>query len=209
MTNVRVSEMDKYTANTDPYECIRKWCKKLYGKYIEHADRFYFDRICIVVYHAFYQYMNVFVILHNIRSAHNVGSIFRTGDGAGVSKIYLTGYTPAPIDRFGRPHPEILKTSLGAVQTVPYEVIPDVQQLIANLKKEGVCIVAVEQTKKAHNYKQCSLERDTAFIFGNEITGIEEELLNSVDEQILVPMYGAKESLNVSVCAGIILFHFR
>lgn len=154
-------------------------------------------------------YMKTFVILHNIRSAFNVGSIFRTGDGAGVTKIYLTGYTPTPTDRFGRPHSEILKTSLGAVQTVPYEVIPDVQELILNLKKEGICIVAVEQTKRASNYKNYILKKDTAFIFGNEITGIEEELLNSVDEQILVPMYGAKESLNVSVCAGIILFHFR
>jgi tRNA G18 (ribose-2'-O)-methylase SpoU len=153
--------------------------------------------------------MRVFVILNNIRSAHNVGSVFRTADGAGVSKIFITGYTPAPIDRFGREQKEIVKTSLGATHTVPYEVIEDIHELIARLKKEGTLIVAVEQTKDAIEYKTFHPACDVAFIFGNEIEGVEESVLKDSDQHIMIPMSGMKESLNVSVCAGIILFHFR
>ncbi len=150
--------------------------------------------------------MNTYVILHNIRSAHNVGSIFRTSDGAGVSKIYLTGYTPSPVDRFGRMRPEIAKTSLGASTMVPYESVEDIQTLIATLKKTSVTVVAVEQTKNALDYKTYRVEGDTAYIFGNEITGIEEAVLNTCDTHILIPLKGEKESLNVSVTAGVILF---
>lgn len=152
--------------------------------------------------------MKTFVILHNIRSAHNVGSVFRTGDGAGVSKIFITGYTPAPIDRFGRSQKEILKTSLGATATVPYEVVEDVHALIARLQGEGVSVVAVEQTKEAVDYRTVTQSHDTAFIFGNEITGVEGDVLAVADSHIMIPMHGMKESLNVSVCAGIILFRF-
>ncbi len=150
--------------------------------------------------------MNTYVILHNIRSAHNVGSIFRTSDGAGVAKIYLTGYTPSPVDRFGRVRTEIAKTSLGASSMVPYESIPDIHILIAMLKKTGVTIVAVEQTKNAFDYKTYRVEGDTAYIFGNEITGIEEAVLSTCDTHILIPLKGEKESLNVSVTAGVVLF---
>ena len=153
--------------------------------------------------------MRVFVILNNIRSAHNVGSIFRTADGAGVSKIYITGYTPAPYDRFGREQKEILKTSLGATHTVPFEVFENIHELIEQLKNEGVAIVSVEQTPTAVAYKTFVPKGDTAFIFGNEITGVEESVLALSDKHIMLPMGGAKESLNVSVCAGIILFHFK
>lgn len=153
--------------------------------------------------------MQTYVILHNIRSAHNVGSVFRTGDGAGVAKIFLTGYTPAPTDRFGRNNPEIEKTSLGAVHTVPYEVVPDIETLIVRLKGEGVAIVAVEQTQHAIEYTSYKVERDTAYIFGNEITGVETEVLAQADTHIMIPMSGSKESLNVSVCAGVILFQAR
>lgn len=150
---------------------------------------------------------NTYVILHNIRSAHNVGSIFRTADGAGVTKIFLTGYTPTPTDRFGREHPEIKKTALGAVDTVAYEVVLDIQKLLKHLKEEGIKVVAVEQTNRAEDYAMFHQDKDTAFIFGNEITGIEEEILTESDHHIMVPMRGTKESLNVSVCAGIILFN--
>lgn len=153
--------------------------------------------------------MNTYVILHNIRSAHNVGSIFRTADGAGVSKIFLSGYTPTPTDRFGREHKELLKTSLGATNTVPHESAIDVLSLIHKLKERGVQVVAVEQTKNATPYISYACKGDTAFIFGNEITGIEQEVLNATDIHIQIPMSGSKESLNVSVCAGIILFHQR
>lgn len=150
-----------------------------------------------------------FVILHNIRSAHNVGSVFRTSDGAGVTKLFLTGYTPAPKDRFGRVHTEIAKTSLGAVETVLYEQADDVLALIAYLKSAGVQIVAVEQTAHAVDYHAFKALGDTAFIFGNEVTGIEPEVLDACDVHIQIPMSGTKESLNVSVCAGVILFAFR
>ena len=153
--------------------------------------------------------MATIVILHNIRSAHNVGSIFRTSDGAGVAKIYITGYTPAPIDRFGRENPEIAKTSLGATHTVPYEAGEDVTTVIKSLKEAGVQIVAVEQTEQAVEYTKFEHAGDVAFIFGNEITGVEKDVLEYVDVHIQIPMSGAKESLNVSVCAGIVLFHFR
>lgn len=153
--------------------------------------------------------MRTFVILHNIRSAHNVGSVFRSADGAGVSKIFLTGYTPAPTDRFGREREEIRKTSLGATHTVPYEVFPDVQVLIARLTEEGVLLVAVEQTPQAIPYTSYTPKGDTAYIFGNEVTGVEPEVLTQAQTHIQIPMSGVKESLNVSVCAGVILFHAR
>ncbi len=153
--------------------------------------------------------MRTMVILHNIRSAHNVGSVFRSADGAGVSKIFLTGYTPAPIDRFGREREEILKTSLGATHTVPYEVVPDIQELIMRLGEEGVTLVAVEQTSHAIPYTSYVPKGDTAYIFGNEVTGVEPEILPHASVHIQIPMSGMKESLNVSVCAGIVLFHMR
>jgi 23S rRNA (guanosine2251-2'-O)-methyltransferase len=153
--------------------------------------------------------MRTMVILHNIRSAHNVGSVFRSADGAGVSKMFLTGYTPTPIDRFGREREEILKTSLGATHTVLYEVVPDIQELIMRLVEEGVTLVAVEQTPHAVPYTSYAPQGDTAYIFGNEVTGVEPEVLLYAPVHIQIPMSGAKESLNVSVCAGIILFQHR
>jgi tRNA G18 (ribose-2'-O)-methylase SpoU len=153
--------------------------------------------------------MSTHVILHNIRSAHNVGSVFRTADGAGVSKVFLTGYTPTPIDRFGRENVQILKTSLGATTTVPYVSVQDIQTLITQLKEEGYIIVAVEQTKEALSYYEYDAPKNVAFIFGNEITGIEPEVLTRADAYVQIPMHGSKESLNVSVCVGVILFHFQ
>lgn len=153
--------------------------------------------------------MKRYIILHNIRSAHNVGSVFRTADGAGIAKLFLTGYTPAPVDRFGRKNAEIEKTSLGATDTVPYVVVPDIEMCIRSLKERGTKIVAVEQTEKAVNYTDFHVGSDTAFIFGNEVTGIEKDVLDLCDAHIHIPMSGMKESLNVSVCAGIIAFSSR
>ena len=153
--------------------------------------------------------MSISIILHNIRSSHNVGSIFRTADGAGVSKIYLTGYTPAPVDRFGRENKEIKKTSLGATNTVPYDTKEDILEFIEKLKAEGKSIVAVEQTDTSMNYSEFAPKEETVFVFGNEVTGIEKDVLEKIDTHIKISMHGKKESLNVSVCAGIILFHFN
>ena len=152
---------------------------------------------------------NMYIILHNIRSAHNVGSAFRTADGAGVSKIFLTGYTPAPQDRFGRENPEIKKTSLGATETVPYEVVEDIFVLLKKLKDEEVKIIAVEQTKTSVSYKTIHSQKPTAFIFGNEVTGITQDILDACDMHIEIAMQGTKESLNVSVCVGIVLFAYQ
>lgn len=150
--------------------------------------------------------MKRYVVLHNIRSAHNVGSIFRTADGAGVSALYISGYTPAPTDRFGRTRGEIAKTSLGATQTMPYEVWEDADALVAHLKEQGVRVVAVEQTPQAIAFDTCTFEGDVAFVFGNEVTGIDADMLARCDVHIHIPMHGKKESLNVSVCAGVVLF---
>ena len=149
------------------------------------------------------------LLLDNIRSAHNVGSIFRTADGAGVEKIWLAGYTPTPVDRFGREQPEIAKTSLGASKTVPWEHLENEETLakLASLQAEGFQIVAVEQTPKAVSIHDFTPGDKTIYIFGNEIDGVSPALLEAVDVVIEIPMHGQKESLNVAVTAGIILFH--
>lgn len=148
------------------------------------------------------------VILENIRSAHNVGSIFRTADGAGVEKIYLLGYTPTPIDRFGRTQSEIKKTSLGASETIEWEHITEsYTELIKKLQTEGYEIVAVEQNANARTLSGFSVPENVAYIFGNEVDGVSSELLSQADTIVEIPMLGQKESLNVSVAAGIVLYH--
>lgn len=146
------------------------------------------------------------MILDNVRSRHNVGAIFRTCDGAGVSKIYLTGYTPAPIDRFGRPVGEIVKTSLGASSMVPWEKVEDITEVITRLQSEGVTVVAVEQAPTAVSVFDFTIPDKVAYIMGNEITGVLPEILERCDAIIEIPMSGQKESLNVSVSTGIVLF---
>lgn len=150
------------------------------------------------------------VIIDNVRSAHNVGSIFRTSDGAGVSRVILVGYTPAPIDRFGRIQSEIAKTSLGASEMIPWEALENgraIEDRIAVLKKEGFTIVAVEQTDNSVSLYEFKVPHKVAYILGNEIEGVSAELLSLCDTVVEIPMHGEKESLNVSVAAGIVLFH--
>jgi 23S rRNA (guanosine2251-2'-O)-methyltransferase len=146
------------------------------------------------------------VLLHNIRSAHNVGSIFRTADAAGISRIYLSGYTPKPVDRFGRLQKEIAKTALGAERSVPWEYFTSPDTLISKVKKEGWQIVGVEQDKRAIDYRKFKIKKPTLFILGNEVRGLSPSLRAKCDTLIEIPMHGTKESLNVSVAAGIILF---
>ena len=145
------------------------------------------------------------VLLHNIRSAHNVGSIFRTADAAGVEKIYLTGYTPRPLDQFGRVQKDIAKTALGAEKSVAWEYVKIPQALIKKLKAEGWHIVGVEQDARAKDYRTPRREK-CVYIFGNEVRGLSRSLRDLCDVLIEIPMRGSKESLNVSVAAGIILF---
>jgi len=150
----------------------------------------------------------IIIILDNIRSAHNVGSAFRTADGAGVEKIYLLGTTASPRDRFGREVTEIKKTSLGASEMVPWEHIDneDTEKLLARLKDEGCELVAVEQTPTSTSLYDFMPAEKTCYIFGNEIDGVGQSILDKADKAIEIPMKGQKESLNVSVTVGIVLF---
>ncbi|MBI5003821.1 RNA methyltransferase [Candidatus Kaiserbacteria bacterium] len=150
--------------------------------------------------------MQTALLLHNIRSAHNVGSIFRTADAAGVSRIYLSGYTPTPVDRFGRAQKEIVKTALGAEKDVSWEYAATPAPFIRRMKKEGWRIVGVEQDARATDYRALTLDRPTLFILGNEVRGISPSLRGQCDVLTEIPMHGKKESLNVAVAAGIVLF---
>lgn len=150
------------------------------------------------------------LILDNIRSVHNVGSIFRTADAAGVSKIYCVGTTPAPVDRFGRKRKDIAKVSLGAEESVIWELIEkdDIENMINGLKKDDFTMIALEQDSGAKDYRDIFAMKHgkVVIILGNEIGGVSKELMESVDFVAEIPMRGKKESLNVSVAAGIALF---
>lgn len=149
------------------------------------------------------------VVLDNIRSAYNVGAIFRTAEGAGVTSLLLVGYTPAPLDRFGRKNTEIAKTSLGASAMVPYEAIATTQactERLMALKEDGYQIIAVEQTSSSVSLYEIEYAPKTVFIFGNEIDGVQPALLEVASVVAEIPMRGQKESLNVSVSVGVVLF---
>jgi len=148
----------------------------------------------------------VFVILHDARSVYNVGAIFRTADAVGVSKIFLTGYTPTPYDRFGRVRKDVSKVALGAEETIPWEYVKSPTVLLKRLKKEGVEIIAVEQSPRAVDYKKVKVKYPVAFLYGNEVSGINKKILSECDVIAEIPMKGKKESLNVSVAVGVSLF---
>lgn len=147
-----------------------------------------------------------FIILHNVRSAHNVGSVFRTADAAGVSHIYLSGYTPAPRDRFKRVQGEIAKTALGAECTVPWSTHRSLPKLMKTLRTQGIQVVGVEQDSRSRDYRVFVPERPVAFLFGNEVRGLSFAARSACDDLIEIPMFGMKESLNVATTVGIILF---
>lgn len=152
--------------------------------------------------------MKKFLLLHNIRSVNNVGAIFRTADAIGIDQIFLCGYTPAPIDRFGRVRNNLHKTALGAEKSVLWQAEPDISVLIERLKKDGFQIIALEQYKDSVDYKKIveKLGNKVAIILGNEVNGIESKILKKTDFIVEIPMRGEKESLNVSVSAGILLY---
>lgn len=149
---------------------------------------------------------NNILILPDIRSALNVGAIFRTADAVGISKIYLTGYTPTPIDKFGRVRKDIAKSALGAEKTVSWEYKKGLLALISKLKKEGYFIIAIEQDKNSVDYKKVKLKERNVFIVGTEVSGLPKKILDKCDIIAEIPMKGKKESLNVSVACGISLF---
>ncbi len=151
---------------------------------------------------------NCVLVVHNIRSAHNVGSMFRTADGAGVARIVLSGYTPGPQDPRGKERPPFIKVSLGAEKIVPYSRSKTLSNVLKKLKKEGYTIIALEQnesSKSLFDYSPAAGEK-LAVVMGNEVRGISKQSLKHADHILHIPMQGKKESLNVGVAAGIALF---
>lgn len=150
----------------------------------------------------------VFLLLHDVRSVHNVGAIFRTADAVGVSKIILSGYTPAPIDRFGNPRRDFAKCSLGAEKSVTWEHVKSPAAALSRLKRKGFEIISVEQSENSVDYKKVKPKTKTLVIFGAEVSGISKAILKQSDIIAEIPMRGKKESLNVSVSAGIALYRW-
>lgn len=144
----------------------------------------------------------VIIILHNIRSMHNVGAAFRCADAFGINKIVLGGVTPAP------PRPEITKTAIGAEQFVPWEQVENTRHTLGRLQTSGYQIVGIEQTKTSALLPDFIVpkEKKICLLFGNEVTGIDEALLPLIDTFVEIPQYGNKHSLNVSVAVGVSLY---
>lgn len=147
----------------------------------------------------------IYAILHNIRSCYNVGSIFRTCDGVGINKVYLTGYTPSPIENKDK----IKKTALGAEKFVFWEKEKNIKKLIENLKKENCKILALETTKDALPYFKLKPDFPLAILVGNEVRGINKRILEKSDFVIKIPMLGKKESLNVATAFSVVAYHLR
>jgi tRNA G18 (ribose-2'-O)-methylase SpoU len=143
-------------------------------------------------------------LLENIRSLHNVGSFFRTADAAGFDAVYLCGYTGCPPDR------RIEKVSLGAENFITWEKKEEALKACQELKEKGFEIIAIEQTPQSEGLFDAVFEKENqAFIFGNEVEGVTQELLDISDRHIEIPMFGKKSSLNVSVAGGIVLYQAR
>jgi tRNA G18 (ribose-2'-O)-methylase SpoU len=149
----------------------------------------------------------VFLVLENVRSAENVGSIFRTADGFGVQKIYLVGYTPSPIDRFGRKRKDIQKTALGAEESVAYESVETIGELLSRFKQKGISVVSVEQSGTSIMLRDFIPQFPLALILGNEVHGVSGIALEQSDSVVEIPMGGSKESFNVGVAAALVLYH--
>jgi 23S rRNA (guanosine2251-2'-O)-methyltransferase len=149
-----------------------------------------------------------YVVLENVRSAQNVGAIFRTSEAIGVSKIYLVGYTPTPVDRFGREVGKLAKAALGAHKMVAWEHSETIAKLVKKLQHEQVRIVAVERHATSVDYKTIVHDKATAYIFGNEIDGVSAMAQQASALVVALPMRGRKESLNVATTVGICLYRF-
>jgi 23S rRNA (guanosine2251-2'-O)-methyltransferase len=148
----------------------------------------------------------IVVILDNIRSTYNVGSIFRTSDAVGVVEIALCGISPQPIDRFGRLRNDIAKVALGAEETVSWQGFTTTLEAIKFYKGQGFAIAALEQSSDSVPYNTFKAPEKVALILGEETQGLSPELLDTSDVILEIPMYGDKESLNVSVAAGVALY---
>lgn len=159
------------------------------------AERHAFDRSLGTQRHA------LIGIVHNVRSAYNVGSIFRTADAMRMQELVLTGYTPCP------PRPDVRKTALGATETVPWHYHADACQAIVHLRNTGITVLALELTNDAVPLNALVVTGPLAIVVGNEISGIDTPVLAACDGAVQIPMYGIKHSLNVAVAAGIAFHH--
>ncbi len=142
------------------------------------------------------------LVLDNVRSAHNVGSIFRTADAFAIEKIVLCGITATP------PHKEISKTAIGATDSIDWEHQKDIKKAIIDLKSNGYKIIGIEQTSKTTLLQEVKVNENQkiAVVMGNEVMGISDFILSDLDEVIEIPQFGTKHSLNVSVCTGIVVW---
>jgi 23S rRNA (guanosine2251-2'-O)-methyltransferase len=146
----------------------------------------------------------VVVVLDNVRSMHNIGSVFRTGDGFAVEGVYLCGITAQP------PHREIEKTALGATQSVSWKHFETTLDAVASLRAEGYKIIAIEQASGStmlNTFKPATDEK-YALIFGNEVNGVSDEVMAQIDQCIEIPQFGTKHSFNIVISAGIVLWDF-
>jgi 23S rRNA (guanosine2251-2'-O)-methyltransferase len=144
------------------------------------------------------------IVLDNIRSMHNIGSVFRTSDAFLIERICLCGITAIP------PHKDIHRTALGSTDSVDWAYYEHTIDAIKELKEEGICVVGIEQTEnsvKLNDFEPMSGVR-YAFVFGHEVRGVSQKVINECDLSIEVPQYGTKHSLNISVCAGIVIWEF-
>ncbi len=149
-------------------------------------------------------------MLDNIRSLYNVGSIFRTADSVGVDKIYLCGFTPTPVDRFGKVLPRFAKVALGAERNVDWEKRKQAWRVVDELKRSGYRIFAVEQDRRSIPYRNAGYKKgEAALVLGNEVDGLSETILSRTDRILEIPMLGIKKSLNVSVAFGIVAFSLK
>lgn len=142
----------------------------------------------------------VYAILDNIRSLYNVGAIFRTSDAVLLKKLFLCGITGCP------PRPEIEKTALGACEVVDYEYVKSPIEVIKKLKKKGVKIVAIELCKESKDFRKMKIDEEVCFVFGHEVFGVSDDVLEYCDEAYHIPMAGRANSLNVATCFGVIMF---
>src|SRR3989344_6399884 len=148
------------------------------------------------------KFTNTILIIPDIRSAENVGSMFRTADASGVDKIYITGYSPTPLDKYGRKRKDVAKTALGAEDVVSWEYKKSAIPLINKLKKDGYKIVALEQDERSIDYRQLDqffrgkASKKLVLIVGNEVAGLDKKTLGQCDVIIEIPIRGKKESLN-------------
>jgi tRNA G18 (ribose-2'-O)-methylase SpoU len=144
----------------------------------------------------------IIIILDNIRSLNNIGSVFRTSDAFLIEKIYLCGITAQP------PHNDIRKTALGSTETVDWEYAENTLDVVKKLKSEGINICSIEQAENATTLNEFNPKPNTkyAFVFGNEVKGVRQDVVNVSDVVIEIPQYGTKHSLNISVSAGVVIW---